>query len=159
MARQLYGELRNREADGDLVHPDAPGARDAETHVGREHEKCSHRIRVTGADREHGAGESEQAQGELRARTHHRDARLGASLESGEVEARREDALATPEDGHRAGALGRIQRHADLAQHRGGHGVHLAVVERDPRDPVFDPDPGSAFHGASIHLGRLAGNI
>ena len=104
---------------------------------------------MAGADREHGTRKREQALDQLRARAQHLDARSGAALEGGEVEAGREDALATAQHDDRARALGRVQRRVDLADHLARERVHLAVVERDPRDSVLDLDLRLLIHGPS----------
>jgi TetR/AcrR family transcriptional repressor of lmrAB and yxaGH operons len=71
--------------------PIPPRTRDAEPHVGREHQEGAHRIRVARTHREDRPREGEEPLDQRRTGAQHRDGRVEAALEGAEIEARRED--------------------------------------------------------------------
>ena len=150
-----HGPRRQRQADRHLVQVQAEGAVGRVAEVAGEGEHRAARDRVAaerrhGRDRkrehaEHGAPEAEQHALELVGRERRHEL---------QVEPGREIARAPRDDDRtRLLALGAIERGTERFEEGQAHRVHLAVVERDPRDVAVHRVRDPVRHdGVSWHL-------
>jgi len=135
-ARQLHRKAGWRDADRNFVEAHAELSLGSNAHIARQQQKRSHRECVTFHEADRREGMRHQAKGELRAGLHHLETAFAIiGRENLEIEARREDVLA-PGAQHDDGLVffRPVERCVEVAQHRGGHHVHLAVVHRDCGD-------------------------
>ncbi|SST12801.1 Uncharacterised protein [Acinetobacter baumannii] len=142
-------------ADGDFVQADLERPVDADPVVGREQQEGALGYRVPGAGDDHRIGMGEQAASQGRAGGDQVDGILRAGGHDLQVVATGEDARLAGDDDHGLVLQGLVESLVEGVDHRRGDGVHLAVVEGQGGDAVFELVADQLAHGR-IPFGGVA---